>query len=169
MTCPPMTCRQNYSAGQAPFLTDSGFSHYEISNFARPGHECQHNLNYWRGGEYVGLGPAAASHLDGRRFKKRADLDAYLAGPTGLVEDMEKLGAREKAAEEAMLRLRLLAEGVDIEELRDRFGTENTGALACRLDEMVRDQELILDGSRYRLVPDRVLTSNPIFARVLVD
>jgi oxygen-independent coproporphyrinogen-3 oxidase len=149
------------------FLKERGFIHYEISNFARPGYECQHNLNYWRGGEYIGLGPAAASHLHGRRFKNRANLEAYLKCPTRLVEDMEELGAREKAAEEAMLRLRLLTEGIDIGELRNRFGAENTEALARRLDEMIENRRLILDGSRYRLAPDRVLTSNPIFARVL--
>ena len=149
------------------FLEDRGFIHYEISNFARPGCECQHNLNYWRGGEYIGLGPAAASHLHGRRFKNRADLDAYLVDPTHLVEETEELGAREKAGEEAMLRLRLLAEGIDIQELRTRFGSENTEALAQRLEEMVQLRQLILEGSRYLLAPDRVLTSNPIFARVL--
>ena len=70
------------------FLQSRGFAHYEISNFALPGYECLHNLNYWRGGEYLGLGPAAASHLHGKRFKNRPNLDAYLQNPTGQVEDI---------------------------------------------------------------------------------
>jgi len=57
-------------------LIELGFRHYEISNFSRPGFECLHNLNYWRGGEYFGLGPAASSHISGLRFKTRPDLEA---------------------------------------------------------------------------------------------
>ena len=117
-------------------LRKRGFLHYEISNFALPGYECRHNLNYWRGGEYLGLGPAAASHLQGRRYKNKADLDAYLRNPGGLVEEVEVLKAKEKAAEEAILRLRLLQEGLNFEVLTVRFGSENTRELKERLDNL---------------------------------
>ena len=149
------------------FLAKYGFSHYEISNFAVKGYECQHNLNYWRGGEYLGLGPSAASHLDGRRFRNRPDLNAYIERPTGLIEDIEERSAKDKASEEAMLRLRLLVEGVDSSELIARFGYENVEAIIGRLGSMAREGQLVSDGSRYRLVPSRILTSNPIFADVL--
>jgi len=149
------------------FLSGCGFNHYEISNFARQGYECQHNLNYWRGGEYLGLGPSAASHLGDKRFKNRADLDAYLAGPTGQTEYVEELDRKHKAAEEAMLRLRLLEEGIEPGELAARFGPDNVAALTGQFDAMVREGLLIRENSRYRLHPSRVLTSNPIFARVL--
>ncbi|MCX5998903.1 MAG: radical SAM family heme chaperone HemW, partial [Chloroflexi bacterium] len=101
----------------ARFLEEREFRQYEISNFAQPGHECQHNLNYWRGGDYVGLGAGAASHLKGRRFKNRADVEAYIGNPTGLTEEVEELDPKKKAAEEAMLRLRLLQEGLPVGEL----------------------------------------------------
>jgi oxygen-independent coproporphyrinogen-3 oxidase len=149
------------------FLEKRGFTHYEISNFALTGHESLHNLNYWRGGEYLGLGPAAASHLQGKRFNNRPDLHAYLRDPAGLTEGVEELGAPEKAAEEAMLRLRLLSEGLDTDGLARRFGRENIEALVGRLREMAGAGSLIRDGSSYRLAPSRVLTSNPIFAGVL--
>ena len=149
------------------FLGGKGFVHYEISNFAVEGCQCLHNLNYWRGGEDLGLGPAAASHIDGQRFKNRADLDAYLRNPAGVVEEVEKLGAVEKAAEEAMLRLRLLEEGLDVAEFTRRHGRENVHALLERLDAMSREGLLLFDGAKYRLEPSLVLTSNPILARVL--
>jgi len=149
------------------FLLGCGFIHYEISNFALKGCECLHNLNYWRGGEYIGLGPAAASHLYGRRFRNRADLDAYIEKPDGLTEDVEELNVRAKASEEAMLRLRLLAEGLDVGELAARFGQDNIEPLTNRLDHMAHDGLLVFDGLRYRLTPSRALTSNPIFAEVL--
>jgi oxygen-independent coproporphyrinogen-3 oxidase len=149
------------------FLEKRGFIHYEISNFTLMGHECLHNLNYWRGGEYLGLGPAAASHLHGKRFNNRPDFYAYLRNPAGLIEGVEELSIQEKAAEEAMLRLRLLSEGLNTGELARRFGYENVEDLVGRLSEMARAGSLICDGSNYRLAPSRVLTSNPIFARVL--
>jgi oxygen-independent coproporphyrinogen-3 oxidase len=149
------------------FLQSRGFAHYEISNFALPGYECLHNLNYWRGGEYLGLGPAAASHLNDKRFKNRANLDDYLQNPTGQIEDVEELSPQNKAAEEAMLRLRLLEEGLDSQVLISRFGQENAHDIFTRLEKMVTEGLLIHQGSQYRLTPSRILTSNPIFARVL--
>jgi len=151
------------------FLQDKGFTHYEISNLALGGFECLHNLNYWRGGEYLGLGPAAASHLNRRRFKNRGDLEAYLRHSTRVVEEVEQLNAKGKVAEEAMLRLRLLSEGLSADDFVERFGIDNTKDLIHRLDQMVADSLLTHNGSRYRLVSSRVLTSNPIFARVLGD
>jgi len=148
-------------------LEEWGFIHYEISNFCRPGRECRHNLNYWRGGEYLGLGPAAASHLGGRRWKNHADLLAYLPSPSGVVEEVEELGLTEKAAEEAMLRLRLLVEGLVADDMVCRFGEVGTRELFSRLNDLVAEGLLTYDGSRYRLPRSQVLTSNPIFARVL--
>lgn len=149
------------------FLTTCEFIHYEISNFAIKGYECLHNLNYWRGGEYLGLGPSAASHLRGKRFRNRADLDAYLENPTGQTEYVEELNVKDKAAEEAMLRLRLLVEGIEPGELTTRFGHDNVEALISRLDCMVREGLLVYEKRRYSLAPSMILTSNPIFARVL--
>ena len=113
-------------------LEGRGFIHYEISNFCLPGRECRHNLNYWRGGEYLGLGPAAASHLGGRRWKNRADLPAYLRDPSEIVDEVEELGVKEKAAEEAMLRLRLLVEGLSADEMVRRFGEDRDGGTTSR-------------------------------------
>jgi oxygen-independent coproporphyrinogen-3 oxidase len=149
------------------FLIAAGFVHYEISNYARPGFECLHNLNYWRGGEYLGLGPAAASHLDGKRFKNNNDLDAYLQNPTGQVEYVETLSPKEKAAEEAMLRLRLLEEGLNTDELSAKFNPANTSDIILRLDKMTQEQLLLQTGSTYRLSPAHVLTSNSVFSRVI--
>ncbi len=149
------------------FLTGYGFIHYEISNFAIKGYECLHNLNYWRGGEYLGIGTAASSHLYGKRFRNQANLDDYLENPTAQMEYIEELSAKDKAAEEAMLRLRLLGEGIDLDELSTRFGRDNIKNLENQLDCMAREGLLIFENSRYRLTPSRILTSNPIFARVI--
>lgn len=60
-------------------LTDAGFDHYETSNYAMPGHHSSHNQGYWRGEDYLGLGPSAVSTLDGIRWKNVADTACYVA------------------------------------------------------------------------------------------
>jgi oxygen-independent coproporphyrinogen-3 oxidase len=60
-------------------LAEAGFSRYEISNYAKPDYACRHNLLYWTGGEYLGLGPSAQSYLHGIRFGNIANLDTYAA------------------------------------------------------------------------------------------
>ena len=60
------------------YLADLGFKRYEISNFAIPGYESRHNLNYWRRGEYIGLGVAASSCINNRRFTNTENLDEYI-------------------------------------------------------------------------------------------
>ncbi len=158
-----------FESARGGFLEKHGFVHYEISNFALPGYECQHNLNYWRGGEYLGLGPAAASHLNGKRFRNCPDLKAYLGNPTALVADIEALDVPEKAAEEAMLRLRLLAEGLNIDELIRRYGQQGVTELTDRLHRLAEMGLLDCDGRSYRLPPSRILTSNPVLSQVLAD
>lgn len=59
-------------------LTQEGFARYEISNYAKPEFACRHNLLYWTGGEYLGLGPSAQSYLAGTRFGKMANLESYV-------------------------------------------------------------------------------------------
>lgn len=151
------------------FLDRHGFVHYEISNFAKPGFECQHNLNYWRGGEYIGLGPSAASHLDNKRYKNKSDMESYLNKPNKQATEEETLPPAEKAAEEAMLRLRLIQEGLDIDEMAERFGENTVRPLMKRLNTLVIEGSLLREDSKYRLNPSKVLVSNPILARVLGD
>jgi len=148
-------------------LQANGFIHYEISNFSRPGFKCQHNVNYWRGGEYLGLGPAAASHLEGIRFKNKPDLDAYLKRPTVQTTEVEQLNLKEKAEEETILRLRLLTEGVNITNLKKKYGQLPTQLIADRLEQMTTNAELIRQKTVYRLNPAYTMTSNRIFTRFL--
>ncbi len=148
-------------------LEQNGLVHYEISNFAKPGQESIHNLNYWRGREYIGLGPNASSHLHGERYKNKPDLASYIADPMGQKDEFETLAPKEKAAEEAMLRLRLLEEGLNFGELEGKFGDEATKGLLERLKTLTAQKLLSFDGRVYCIPKHLVLTSNPIFAKVL--
>jgi oxygen-independent coproporphyrinogen-3 oxidase len=148
-------------------LGSHGFAHYEISNFALPGRECRHNLNYWRGGDYIGLGPAAASHSGGKRYRNASCIERYLDGPVFIREGEEVLDDHHKAGEEAVLRLRLLEEGLDMKEMAGRYGQDSISSLQARLDELVRRKMLVRDGNIFRLPPGGVLTSNSVFVDVI--
>ena len=106
------------------FLGEKGYQHYEISNFARPGRRCRHNLTYWRSGDYLGIGPGAHSHLEGMRHFNVADLSDYsnrlLAGesPVGGTEDFS---IEREMYDYVMMGLRLL-EGLDVDEFERLFG-----------------------------------------------
>jgi oxygen-independent coproporphyrinogen-3 oxidase len=107
-------------------LTKSGLEPYEISNFAAPGEACRHNLLYWRGGNYIGLGPSAASHVDGCRFRNRPHLGEWERSVERAdlpAIDVEILKARQRAGELIMLMLRL-TEGVRFDDLVQRFGSD---------------------------------------------
>jgi oxygen-independent coproporphyrinogen-3 oxidase len=148
-------------------LEQRGFGHYEISNFALPGYECRHNLNYWHGGEYVGLGPAAASHYKGGRYKNKADLDGYINDPGGQKDEVERLNKPEKAGEGAILRLRLLKEGLDLHQMIDQYGDQNVIALASHLNQLAKKGHLQREGSIYRLNPEMALVSNSILSELV--
>lgn len=98
----------------ASLLTASGFQRYEISNYCRPGHACRHNLLYWQGGEYLGLGPSAQSYLNGCRFGNVEDLTAYqdrLAAGEPAVLQSERLSPAQQRREALVFGLRLI-EGI---------------------------------------------------------
>ncbi len=105
-------------------LERAGIAQYEISNFARGGFECRHNLNYWANGGYVGIGPGATSYQKGTRTLNFADIHNYVravADGTSTAESSEMLSQRERACETAVLNLRRRC-GIDLAEFESRTG-----------------------------------------------
>jgi oxygen-independent coproporphyrinogen-3 oxidase len=105
-------------------LTESGRPAYEVSNYARPGCACRHNLAYWNGDDYLSIGPSAASHVQGRRWKNRPHLGEWeRAVESGRLPaaDFEVLSPQQRAGELAMSRLRL-ADGIEYADFADRTG-----------------------------------------------
>ena len=134
-------------------LTAAGYEHYEISNFARPGRRCEHNANYWRNGEYLGLGVGAASYREGRRTVHTRDLDAYCSAlERGEIvpSDGERLVGAAKVGEAAMLALRT-AEGVEVAAFAERYGIDFHTFYATVLAEMSGTGTLEVTPSHVRL------------------
>ena len=107
-------------------LATAGYAAYEISNFALPRQACRHNLNYWTGGNYLGLGPSAASHIAGVRWRNRPHLGEWEAATAAgrlPAAEVERLTPRQRAGEVAMLMLRLDG-GLDLDLCSDRAGLD---------------------------------------------
>jgi len=107
-------------------LEAAGYEQYEISNFARPGHRCAHNLNYWANGEYIGLGVGAASYRNGVRSVHTRLLQAYVEAASQRLpvsSEAERLEGRRRAGEAVMLALRT-AQGVRLTEFKERYGVD---------------------------------------------
>jgi len=107
-------------------LGDAGYGRYEISNYSRQGFECAHNVSAWRGGEYMGFGPAAASHVGAMRWSNAPDLDDY-AGRLERGEhpqrEKESLSPETQAMEMLVFGLRM-AEGVSVRRICSKFGVD---------------------------------------------
>ncbi|HTU81505.1 MAG TPA: radical SAM family heme chaperone HemW [Candidatus Acidoferrales bacterium] len=121
-------------------LESAGYEHYEISNFARPGHRCAHNANYWANGEYVGLGVGAASYRDGVRSVRTRSLERYvddsLAGRP-IPREAERLEGARRAGEAIMLALRT-AQGVRLAEFKERYGVDVASVYAPAVERFAR-------------------------------
>ncbi|MEW6726796.1 MAG: radical SAM family heme chaperone HemW [Bacillota bacterium] len=150
-------------------LKDAGLHQYEISNFARNGYACRHNLAYWRNEEYVGYGPGACSHLDGRRQTNERDLLQYAArlfqGRLPVVEE-ECPDRATRMAETAFLGLRLI-EGLDRTAFAARFGQDPLEAFADVIPRLVRQGLLEVDDHSIRLTDAAFPIANEVFKAFL--
>ncbi|MBV8198369.1 MAG: radical SAM family heme chaperone HemW [Candidatus Eremiobacteraeota bacterium] len=107
-------------------LGRAGYRQYEISNFARPGHECRHNLNYWANGEYIGLGVGAASYRNGVRSvhtRSRSDYVAAALAGDSIPVHAERLEGAKRTGEALMLALRT-SQGVRLGDFKERYGID---------------------------------------------
>jgi len=149
---------------------ESGYHHYEISNFAMPGHECRHNLKYWHYQPYIGFGCAAHSFVAGVRTANVASLADYLErmakGQTAAIAQ-EHICGSEEISEYAMLAFRT-SKGVNEAEFRRRFGTE-LNLMMPKVEDFLHEGLLVRENGAVRMTPKAWQISNFILARILPD
>lgn len=138
------------------FLENAGFNQYEISNFAADGFESRHNLKYWLGAEYLGIGPAAHSFVNGKRFYFPRDIEHFMNGGEP-VDD----GTGGDIEEYIMLSLRL-RNGVLYDEICKRGYESRLEALKEKADFFARHGFVQADNYGFRLTPRGFLISNTI-------
>ena len=151
---------------------EAGLRQYEISNIARPGCECRHNLNAWRGGDYVGVGPSACGYVDGWRYRNVPDIDAYVARiergepPT---DHVERLSPRARAGELAAFALRM-NEGISATAFEQQTGFRLDRLWPDALRDLAGQKLVEWDGERLRLTPrGRLLADSVAEAFIIVD
>lgn len=136
-----------------------GFEQYEVSNFAMAGFESRHNCRYWRCEDYLGIGPAAHSCYDGRRFAVPRDISAFIEADVQQAEvtDEHPCGFEEYA----MLRLRL-AEGLALSDV-----PEHRSDIEKKLAPLVKAGYVRYDGERVSLTPEGFLVSNSVIETLI--
>jgi oxygen-independent coproporphyrinogen-3 oxidase len=150
-------------------LEEEGFGQYEISNFARPGGHCRHNLRYWRHRPGIGIGPAASSYLRGCRWRNVPDIGAYMnaisAGEEPVAE-FERLSPLQHAGEVAMLRLRL-AEGINPEDFRKQTGLDLYETFGDSIKKHINAGLLEIFGENVRLTRKGMLLADEVITEFL--
>ncbi|HXM18004.1 MAG TPA: radical SAM family heme chaperone HemW [Candidatus Tumulicola sp.] len=150
-------------------LTAAGLEHYELSNFAKPGFECAHNIGYWRQRDCLALGMSACGYRDGARTRNARSYEAYCAAieaGQSATEDTETLAWPERVGEAAMLALRT-AEGIVDQDFRDRFGVDPPLIFAAARKKCCEAGLLEVDGSGARLTPRGRLLANSVCTEFL--
>jgi oxygen-independent coproporphyrinogen-3 oxidase len=135
------------------FLKSRGFHHYEISNFAIPGFECKHNVNYWNNGQYRGFGAGAVSHIKGRRISNTCDIKEYVSG--NYTAGQEELPPDKKLSEGIMLGLRMI-DGIFLEN-------EIMAKYASRIARLVEDGLVEKKGNVVKLTGKGTMLADCVF------
>ena len=155
-------------------LERSGWKRYEISNFATPGHECRHNMLYWRYGNYLGLGTGASSFLKnpqherkeesfGRRFTCIRNIDKYIGGSRAMEEE-EVITLRTAMGEFCFLGLRT-TEGISSAHFAELFGVELPSIFEAELQELISKRMMRATIEGYALTERGFELSNQIAAK----
>lgn len=150
------------------FLRDCGYERYEISNYAKPGRACRHNIGYWTGLPYLGLGLGASSYMDGCRFAVNSDMKQYLEEKPGMFTDVEKLTKKDMEEEFFYVGLRMTA-GVSLPEFERRFGVSAKDVYPGLMEMFVEEKAAVFQGDRFVLTDYGLDVSNYIMVQFLQD
>lgn len=145
------------------FLSENGFAHYEISNWAKPGKESLHNSNYWRNMEYIAIGAGAAGYENRFRYSNMENIEKYaefISKGLSVKEENDFIDDENYEIETIMLGLRMLNEGVDIKAFKKR---EN----ADTLQKLLARRMLINENGRIKLPKNMVFTSNAVMSEFM--
>lgn len=146
-------------------LSEAGYDHYEISNWARPGNRSRHNLKYWRRKPYLGFGAGAHSFDGTQRWANAHDPAVYMGAMQKgrlALETRETVDLHQALEEELFLGLRQL-DGIDLADVEHRYRVQ----LADRVNALAADGLVEIRSGQLRLVPSRLAISNEVFVRLL--
>lgn len=147
-------------------LEEAGFIHYEISNFAKPGFECRHNITYWQNRPYYGFGAGATSYLDGTRATNLQGIEEYIANISSgrIVKEMEeRLEGRAAMGETIFLGLRMLR-GVDVDAFTRRYDVSPQEVFPAEIENLSARSLIEVTDGAIRLTRKGIFFANDAFA-----
>ena len=146
-----------------------GLDQYEISNFAKKGYECRHNLKYWHNLDYIGFGPGAHSMVDRWMFSYKKDLDLFMRDPTdmsALLGENSVMTPVESSVQYVMLAFRL-TEGVSVSEYSSRYGLDFDEQYLEKMKPFIEKKLIIKTSDGYALSRRGMLVSNMVLSTIL--
>lgn len=163
---------EEYAMGELTIqrLAEAGMHRYEISNYAKPGKECRHNLGYWDRVEYLGIGAGSSSLIKGERFDHIRDRKAYIEkirNGESILIDREILSVESQMEEFMYLGLRKIV-GVSRTGFQNYFGKNVDDVYGKILDKLEEEQLLEFSGNRIRLTHRGMDVSNCVLAEFLL-
>ena len=151
-------------------LEKSGFEHYEISNFSKPGFESRHNLMYWDNAEYYGIGAGASGYVNGVRYKNHGPIRHYLTaveeGNARITE--EHLSQKEQMEEEMFLGLRKKS-GVSMARFEEKFGRSFDGLYGEIVRDLVQQGLMQIEGDRVRMTKRGLFLGDTVAERFILE
>ncbi len=150
-------------------LRNNGFKQYEISNFAREGYECRHNLVYWNAEEYVGFGAGAHSYFNKKRFNNVGDIHRYsslINNNESTIENVQAIDEQDSMSEYMILRLRLV-EGVLSKDFEQRFGVALSTKYSKQIERLVSSGLADFNGNKLRLTQKGLDLANQAFVEFI--
>lgn len=152
-------------------LEQKGYYRYEISNYAKSGYECRHNLCYWDGTDYIGFGLGASSMLEHIRYHNCSDMQNYIkqaSQPERLWEEITVLSVREQMEEFMFLGLRCM-KGISIQTFEERFGVTYNSVYGQVTKKMNELDLIALEEGRVYLTEKGIDVSNYVLSEFLIE
>ena len=147
-------------------LRRRGYSHYEISNYAKEGRECRHNLKYWRNEQYIGLGMSAYSYFDACRYGNSCKKEEYYSHGRAKYRQVEKVSPYDERFEYAMMRLRL-GEGINLRDYKAHFSEEFFEKRADKINKYIDLGLVRFENGRIFLTEKGFYLSNTVMSDIL--
>ncbi|MDH5405915.1 MAG: coproporphyrinogen III oxidase, partial [Candidatus Aminicenantes bacterium] len=153
----------------ADFLTDLGYQHYEISNFAHAGKAARHNLRYWQDKPYLGFGPSAHSYTISSRFWNVSDVEEYIKlieQQNRPIADQEKVTPHRRVEDALILGLRYLP-GIELGRFYERYGVNILDHYNQELKSLGESSLVETSNDFLRLTRKGILLSNEVFQQFI--
>ena len=144
-------------------LENAGYTHYEISNFAKQGYESKHNINCWEQKEYIGFGLAAHSYLNRTRYSNTANIKEYMDNQGMNCKTIhEKQNEEDERKEYMLLGLRKI-EGISIQKFKNKFGDNPVFLFKNELNKLVAKELIKIDGDKIKLTNKGLDLANQVW------